>query len=109
MNTIKVQINHEVSLTTRELGTILFNQIGEEFNLSLENIISFFAIENTNVLPNNSFNTIFIIELPDLELRDVEPKELFFSFLKTVSENPEIVSIIKVHDTILQEKAFRYY
>lgn len=42
MHTIKVQINHKETITINELATLLFNQIGEEYDLSLEDIKEYF-------------------------------------------------------------------
>lgn len=42
MHTIKVQINYTETITINELATLLFNQIGEEYDLTLEDIKEYF-------------------------------------------------------------------
>lgn len=109
MSSIKVQINHTESITKKELSNILYVQIGEENNLTDENINDLFEIVNLNILPNGTFNTIFVFDLPEIEFRDVEQSDIVFSFLSSLENFNSVLSVVKINDTILQERASKFY
>jgi hypothetical protein len=109
MSSIKVQINHSESITKKELTNILFEQIGEENNLTFENIYDLFEIVDLNILPNGTFNTIFVFEIPEIEFRDVEPSDIVFSFLSSLGNFNSVLSVVKINDTLLQERASKFY
>ncbi|MEA3387506.1 MAG: hypothetical protein U9Q66_03910 [Patescibacteria group bacterium] len=109
METIKIQINHKEPLTINKLATILHDEIGEEYDLSLEDIEDYFTFLSSNFLPNETFITVVEFNIPELETREVSLKSIVFSFLQSVENTESIISITKVNDTILQETAFEYY
>jgi len=109
METIKIQINHKEPLTVNKFVTILYSEIGEEYDLSLEDIESYFTFLSSNVLPNDTFITVLEFNMPELVTREASLQTIVFSFLQSVENIKGIISIIKVNDTILQEMAFEYY
>jgi len=109
METFKIQIIHEELITKKELSTILYNEIGEEYNLSEDDIEDLFEILDTFLLPNNTFSTNFTFSIPDLELRDIEPKDIIFSYLNSLESDERVISIVKTFDSILYKTAEKYY
>lgn len=109
METIKIQINHEKPIFSRQLTTILYDQIGEEYGLREDDIKDYFEISSIILLPNDTFVTVLTFELPELETRDIEPKDIVFSFLDSVEKMDGVLSILKTQDTILQTKADEIY
>lgn len=109
METIKIQINHKNPIFTRDLATILYNQIGEEYDLSEDEIKDYFEILSIILLPNDTFVTVLTFELPELPTRDIELKDIVLSFLKSVERIEGIISIVKTNDTIFQKMALEYY
>jgi hypothetical protein len=109
MKTIKIQINHKKPLTLNKLANILYDEIGEEYDLSLEEIEDYFTFLNSNILPNDTFVTVIEFNIPVLATREESLKSIVFSFLQSIENIDGIVSITKVNDTILQEMALEYY
>ncbi|MCX5980488.1 MAG: hypothetical protein NTY89_01515 [Nostocales cyanobacterium LacPavin_0920_SED1_MAG_38_18] len=110
MYNIKVQINHKETITINELVLLLlFNQIGEKYDLEIDEIQNYFSFESLLMLPNETFNSIFNFELPELPLRDITEEKIVLNFLESLKKKEDIISIVKLNDTILQEKAIRYY
>ncbi len=109
METIKIQVNHKEPLTISILATILYDEIGEEYDLSLEEIEDYFTFLSSNILPNETFITVLEFNIPELATREASLKSIIFSFLKSVENIESIISITKVNDTILQERAFEFY
>jgi hypothetical protein len=109
MYNIKVQINHKETITINELALLLFNKIGEEYDLEIEEIQNYFSFESLLMLPNETFNSIFNFELPELPLRDITEEKIVLNFLESLKIEEGIISIVKLNDTILQEKSRGYY
>jgi len=109
METIKIQINHKEPLTLAKLAAILYDEIGEEYDLILEDIEEYFTFLSSTFLPNETFITVLEFNIPELVTREASLKSIVFSFLQSVERIEGIVSITKVNDTILQTSAFEYY
>lgn len=109
MEIIKIQINHKEPLTLKKIATVLYNEIGEEYDLSLEEIEDYFTFLSSTILPNDTFITLLEFNIPELTTREISLKNIVYSFLQSVENIDGIVSIVKVNDTILQEIAFEYY
>lgn len=109
METIKIQINHKEPLTINRLANILYDEIGEEYDLSLEEIEDYFTFLSSFILPNETFITILEFNIPELATREASLKSIVFSYLQSVENIEGILSIVKVNDTILQERAFEFY
>ncbi len=109
METVKIQVNHNQPLTVKKLATILYDEIGEEYDLILEEIEDYFSFLSSSILPNETFITVLEFNIPELVTREVSLKSIVFSFLQSVEHMEGIISITKVNDTILQEKAFEFY
>lgn len=109
MATIKIQINNEKPIFKRQLTSILYDQIGEEYGLSEDEIKDYFEISSIILLPNNTFVTVLTFELPELETRDIELKDIVFSFLDSVEKIDGVLNILKTQDSILQTKADEIY
>ncbi len=109
METIKIQINHKEPLTLNTLATILYDEIGEEYDLRLEEIEDYFTFLSSIILVNDTFITVLEFNIPELDTREVYLKSIVFSFLQSLENINGIISITKVNDTILQEEAFEYY
>ena len=109
METIKIQIHHKEPLTLNKLANILYDEIGEEYDLSLEEIEAYFIFLSTSVLPNETFITVLEFNIPDLATREASLKSIVFSYLQSVEHIDGIISIVKVNDTILQDRAFAFY
>jgi hypothetical protein len=109
METIKIQINHKTPITLNILSTILYDEIGEEYDLSKEDIEDYFTFLYSNILPNETFITVLKFEIPQLATREISLKYKVFSFLQSVENIDGIISIIKINDTILQDEASKYY
>ncbi|MDN5058241.1 hypothetical protein [Aliarcobacter butzleri] len=109
MEIIKIQINHEKPIFTRDLATILYNQIGEEYDLNEDEIKDYFEILSVMLLPNDTFVTVLTFELPELPTRDIELKDIVLSFLNSVEKIEGVINIIKTQDSILQTKAHEIY
>lgn len=109
MSRVKIQINHTKNLNKSVLASHLYDEIGEEYDLSEDDIESYFEIENCYKLPNDSFITIFTIDFPELALRDLEPKDIVKSYLDTLKSLDEVTSIVKLQDDFLQEIANNYF
>lgn len=109
MEAIKIQINHEKPIFARDLATILYDQIGEEYDLTEDEIKDYFEILSIMLLPNDTFVTVLTFELPELPTRDIELKDVVLSFLDSVKKIDGVISIIKTADTIFQKMALEYY
>ena len=109
METIKIQINHKEPLTIDILANILYDEIGEEYNFSLEEIEEYFTFLSSIILPNDTFITVLEFNIPELDTREASLKSIVFSFLQSIENIDGIVSITKVNDSILQETAFEFY
>ena len=109
MEKIKIQIIHEGLITKKQLSNILYDEIGEKYNFSEDDIEDLFEHLDSFILPNNNFSTTFTLSLPDLELRDIEPKDIVISFLKSLQSDEKNISIVKTFDSILHKTAERYY
>ncbi len=109
MEIIKIQINHKQPLTLKKIATILYDEIGEEYDLTLEVIEDYFNFLSSSILPNATFITVLEFNIPELVTREFTLKNIVFSFLQSIENIEGIVSITKVNDTILQDTAFEYY
>ena len=109
METIKIQINHKEPLTLNKLATILYDEIGEEYDLRLEEIEDYFTFLSSIILANDTFITVLEFNIPELDTRETSLKSIVFSFLQSIENIEGIISITKVNDTILQKTAFEYY
>lgn len=109
METIKIQINHEKPIFTKDLANILYEQIGEEYDLSEEEIKDYFQTSSIMLLPNDTFVTVLTFELPELPTREVKLKDIVITFLQSVKEIEGVLSIIKTQDTILQKRSYELY
>jgi len=104
MESIKIQINHTSPVILETLSSLLYDEIGEEYNIELDTIKEYFDFEYTYILPNESFISIVTFQIPKFELRDI-----VFSFLNSVKELDNVISVVKLNDTILKQRAFKYY
>jgi len=109
MESIKIQINHTSPVVLETLSSLLYNEIGEEYNIDTETIKGYFDFEYTYMLPNKNFISIITFQIPKFELRDIELKDIVFSFLSSVKELDNVLSVVKLNDTILKQRAFNYY
>lgn len=109
METIKIQVNHKEPLILNRLATILYDEIGETNDISLEEIEDYFNFLSSTLLPNDTFITVLEFNIPELTTRETSLKDIVYSFLQSIENIEGIISITKVNDTILQERAFEYY
>ncbi|CAA6814134.1 MAG: Unknown protein [uncultured Sulfurovum sp.] len=109
MEKIKIQINHTTPITISVLSPLLYDEIGEEYNIELDTIKGYFDFEYVCALPNDSFISIVTFQLPKFELRDIELKDIVFSFLSSVKNLDNVISVVKLNDSILKQRAFKYY
>lgn len=109
MNTFRVQINHTQNINAELLATHLYNEIGEEYDISQDDLEDAFEIENVYLLPNDTFITIFTLEFPELEMRDAKPKDIIKSYLDTLMQQEEVINLVKLHDDFLQATAEQYF
>lgn len=109
MYQVKVQIHHEEALPSQFIWRPLSDEIGEEYNLSEDDVKDFFSIQQQFVLPNKTFVTVFTIDFPELEVRDTDPREIFLSYLNSLYQEGRIISLLKVNDELLKELAVKYY
>lgn len=109
METIKIQINHEKPIFIKQLAIVLYDQIGEEYDLSEDEIKDYFEILSIILLPNDTFVTVLTFELPELPTRDIELKDIIISFLQSLELIDGVLSIVKTQDSILQTKAYEIY
>ncbi|MWW24260.1 hypothetical protein [Algibacter lectus] len=110
MSIVKIQINHTKNLNKEVLASHLYNLIGEEYNLSEDDVEDYFEVENVYKLPNDSFISIFIIDFPALEHnRDFQPKDTVKSYLDTINSLEEVIGLVKLQDDFLQEIAIQYF
>ncbi len=109
MENIKIQINHTSPVVLETLSSLLYDEIGEEYNIDLDTIKEYFDFEYTYILPNESFISILTFQIPKFELRDIELKDIVFSFLSSVKELDNVLSVVKLNDTILKQRAYKYY
>jgi len=109
MSIVKIQINHKINLDKIELSSYLYDEIGEEYDLSEDEIESSFEIENVFKLPNDTFISIFTIDFPDLALRDLEPKDVVKSYLDTLNHLEGVIGLVKLQDDFLQKIANQYF
>jgi len=109
MQTIKIQIHHKEPLTVKKLATILYDEIGEEYDLMIEDIEDYFTFLSCTFLPNGTFISVVEFNLPELETREASVKGIVFSFLQSVALIDGIINITKMNDSILQEMALKYY
>lgn len=109
MESIKIQINHEKPIFTKDLANMLYEQIGEEYDLSKQEIKDYFEILSIMVLPNDTFVTVLTFEFPELATRDIELKDIVITFLQSVERIDGVLSIIKTEDSIFQKMSLEYY
>jgi hypothetical protein len=109
MNIVKIQLNHTEHLTLKELSVPFYAEIGEEYDFSEEEVEALFTIENQLLLPNATFVTVFSLDFPELELRDQTPQDVVKSYLDTLNQRDNILSIVKTSDFTLFERARQYY
>jgi len=109
VNIVKVQINHTENLTKVDLASYLYAEIGEEYGIPDNEIEDYFTIDYVLQLPNNSFSTFFILDFPDLELPNQALKDIVKSYLDTLNNLDETISVVKFQDDILQTAAIKYY
>jgi hypothetical protein len=109
MSIVKIQINHTKNLNKAVLASHLYDEIGEEYDLSEDNVEAYFEVEKVYKLPNDSFITIFVIDFPELALRDLEPKDIVKSYLDTLNHLEEVISLVKLQDDFLREIANQYF
>lgn len=109
MSIVKIQINHTQNLNNDTLASHLYDEIGEEYNLSVDEINTYFNIENVYQLPNDTFISIFDIDFPELDLRDLEPKDVVKSYLDTLNNLEEVISLVKLQDDFLLDIANQYF
>lgn len=109
MNIIKIQLNHTENITQKELSTAFYAEIGEEYDLSEEEVEEFFTVESQFLLPNSTFITIFLLDFPELELRDQNAQDIVKSYLDTLNQRNSILSITKTNDFALFERVQKYY
>lgn len=109
MNIIKIQINHTKNITKEDLAFHLYNEIGEEYDISEGDIEDYFNIDYVLQLPNDSFVTVFTLDFPTLAVRDIELKDILKSYLNTLDSIEEITSIVKLKDDLLKKVALEYY
>ena len=76
MSIIKIQINHIRNITKEDLASHLYNEIGEEYDISEDDIEDYFEIKYVLQLPNGSFVTVFTLDFPTLAVRDLELKDI---------------------------------
>jgi len=106
---VKIQINHRASIAIKELASALYDEIGEEYNLSEEEVQDYFSIKSQLLIPDGTFITIFDMVLPELELRDQEPQDIIISYLNSLNQDDNILTIVKTSDSTLYNRASRYY
>jgi len=87
----------------------LYNEIGEEYDIDIDEVKSYFDFEHCVVVPNESFISIVVISLPTLETRDVSINEIVLSYLNSLNDFESIESITKINDTNFQNMAIEYY
>jgi len=109
METIKIQINHKEPLRVRKLATVLYDEIGEEYDLGLEDIEEYFTFLSSTLLLNETFISVIEFTLPELDTRESSVKGIVFSFLQSLENLNGVISITKMNDSILQETALEYY
>jgi hypothetical protein len=109
MSTVKVQINHTKSLSKEVLASHLYDEIGEEYGLDEYYFEDYIDVVNVYQIPNGSFISVFILDFPEIELRDLEPKDVVKSYLDTLKKLEEVNSIVKLQDDFLQEIANNYF
>lgn len=109
MYQVKVQIHHEEALPLHFIWRPLSDEIGEEYNLSDDEVKDFFTIQQQFVLPNKTFVTVFTVDFPELEVRDIDPREIFLSYLNSLQQEGRIISLLKINDELLKELAVKYY
>lgn len=109
MSRVKIQIKHKSHITFKQLTSPLYDEIGEEYDISEEEIQDCFSIESQLLIPDDTFITIFKIYLPELELRDRDSEDVIKSYLSSLNNNDSVLSIVKTNDSILFDKAKKYY
>jgi len=109
MNNLRVQINHTQNINAELLASHLYNEIGEEYDISQDDLEDAIEIENVYILPNNTFISIFTLEFPELEMRDAKPKDIIKSYLDTLANQEHVISLVKLHDDFLQATADQYF
>ncbi|MDE5419149.1 hypothetical protein L3049_14205 [Labilibaculum sp. DW002] len=106
---IKIQINHTKNLNEDLLASLLYDEIGEEYGLDDYYFEDYIEVINVNQIPNGSFISIFTLDFPEIDLRDLEPKDIVKSYLDTLNALDEVISVVKLHDGYLQGLADRYF
>lgn len=109
METIKLQINHKEPLTVKKLATVLYDEIAEINDLTLDDIEEYFTFLSSSILPNNTFISIIIFDIPELVLREINLEEIIISYLNSLNSLDNIISITKINDTYFQKKSTEYY
>ena len=109
METIKIQINHKNPLTVNKLATVLYDEIGEINNLSIEEIREYFTFLSSSILPNDTFISVLTFDIPGLVLRETNSEEVIISYLNSLNALDNIINITKANDTCFQKKSTDYY
>ena len=109
MSIIKVQINHTQNLNEKMLAAHLYDEIGEEYGLDEYYFEDYIDVEKVYQIPNGNYISIFTLEFPELELRDLEPKDVVKSYLDTLNNLEEVNSLVKLQDGFLQALANEYF
>jgi len=109
METIKIQINHKEPLTVKKLATVLYDEIGEINDLTLDDIKEYFTFLSSSILPNETFISIITFDIPELVLREINLEEIIISYLNSLNNLDNIISITKINDTYFQKKSTEYY
>ena len=109
MNIVIIQINHKEHITVRELSSAFYNEIGEEHDLSEADVEEFFAVESQLLIPNGTFVTVFTLSFPEIELRDQTPEDIIISYLNSLNDDDNILTIVKTSDFTLYNRARQYY
>lgn len=109
MEQVRVQINHTEALSKADLALYMFNEIGEEYNLTEDDVVSYFTIESTILIPNGTFITVFSIDIPNIGLGDTGMQVLIKSYLNTLKTIDCVLFMIKLQDSLLYRKCYEYY
>ena len=87
METIKIQINHKNPLTIYKLANSLYDEIGQKYDVSLEDIEGYISFLSSNVLPNETFITVLDFEMPEIDTRELDLSSIVVSFLQNIEKN----------------------
>jgi hypothetical protein len=109
MSIVKVQINHTKNLSKELLASHLYDEIGEEYGLDEYYFEDYIEVVNVYQIPNGNFISVFTLNFPEIDLRDLEPKDVVKSYLDTLNHLDEVISLVKLQDDFLQEIANEYF